>query len=332
MISSILLAEEALKRGIRLRHLNDYQKENAFLELKYKKHCEYIQGSRLSQTSVTAAHVAENKALTKNFLTAKGVRSTEGRLFLSKDLKGIRAFATSIGYPVVVKKYNGTHGDLVFVGAKNFTEVSDLLHRYFCKEKYVLIEKEFKGKEFRFLATRSKVLAVTFREPANVVGDGKSTIKELIAKKNQDPNRGLNYSKPLITIKVDDCVMAKLKTQDLDIDSVIPEYMKIYLRTNSNLSTGGDSIDVTDQVHPLLKRIAVKAVGSIPELSYAGVDIMVKGDISQKPDKDSYVVLEMNSSPGIFMHHFPFEGKSRPVAEGILDILFPETIKDPISI
>ena len=323
----MLIAEEALKRGIKLRHINTYQEENAFMELRLKKHYEYIQGSKSSQTSVTADRIVENKALTKDFLRAKGVCFTEGRLFFCKDTEAIRKFCENIGYPVVVKKYNGTHGNLVFVGVENFREVEAVLKLHFCKEKYALVEKEFKGREFRFLATRSKVLAVAFRDPANVVGDGKSTIKELVRQKNQDPGRGLNYSKPLMTIEIDDLVKVKLRSQKLDIDSVISKGKKIYLRNNSNLSTGGDSIDVTDEVHSQFKRIAVKAVNAVPGLSYAGVDIMVKGDISKKPDQGSYAVLEMNSSPGIFMHHFPFAGEPRNVAGGIIDLLFPETKK-----
>jgi len=327
MISSMLIAEEALKRGIKLKHINTYQEENAFMELRLKKHYEYIQGSKSSQTSVTADRIVENKALTKDFLRANRVCSAEGKLFLCKDTEAIRKFCEEIGYPVVVKKYNGTHGNLVFVGVENFREVEAVLKLHFCREKYALVEKEFKGREFRFLATRSKVLAVAFREPANVVGNGESTVKELVWQKNQDPGRGLNYSKPLMTIEIDDLVKVKLRSQKLDIDSVISKGKKIYLRNNSNLSTGGDSIDVTDEVHSQFKRIAVKAVNAVPGLSYAGVDIMVKGDISKKPDQGSYAVLEMNSSPGIFMHHFPFAGEPRNVAGGIIDLLFPETKK-----
>jgi len=327
MFSSRLLAEAALERGIKLNHINDYQEENAFIELRFKKHREYIQGSKSSQTSVTADRILENKMLTKDFLREKGICPTEGKLFLCGDTEDIRNFCEKITYPVVVKKFNGTHGDLVFVGMKNFAEVANVLKKYFSKEKYVLIEKEFKGREFRFIATRKKVLAVTFREPANIVGDGKSSVKELIVKKNEDPQRGLNYSKPLITIEVDDRVRAKLKIQKIDINSIITRGEKVYLRNNSNLSTGGDSVDFTDKVHPYFKKIAVKAVSAIPGLSYAGVDIMVKGDISQKPKDFSYAVLEMNPSPGIFMHHFPYEGRPRPVAEDIIDLLFPETKK-----
>jgi D-alanine-D-alanine ligase-like ATP-grasp enzyme len=325
MISTRILAQEALRRGIRVKHINDYQQANALLELKYKKHVEYFQGSKSSQTSLIADSVLRNKPLTKDFLRAKDIIPTEGKLFLCRDLAGICEYAAHIGYPIVVKKYDGTHGDLVFVGVKTFAQVESILKNDFRRKKYVLIEKEFKGKEYRFLATRRKVLAVTFREPANIIGDGKRSIGELIAEKNRDPQRGLNYSKPLITIEADSHVREKLAAQDLDLESVAARGKKIYLRNNSNLSTGGDSIDVTDRVHPELKRIAVRAVASVPALSYAGVDIMVKEDISRNPKRDGYAVLEMNSSPGIFMHHFPYEGKSRNVAGGILDLLFPET-------
>jgi glutamate--cysteine ligase len=327
MFSSILLAEEALRRGIKLRHINDYQEENAFIELRYKNHFEYIFGSKSSQISAVAHYITENKALTKYFLEKKRIQFTEGKLFLCGDKEGIKEFAGKVGYPIVLKKYNGTHGNLVFLHIHNFEEGSDILKKYFRKEKYVLVEKEFKGREFRFMTTREKVLAVAFREPANVVGDGKHTIKELVAIKNQDPRRGLNYTKPLIKIKLDDHVKANLKSQKFDFGSIVAEGRKIYLRNNSNISTGGDSIDVTDDVHPDLKKIAVKVINAVPGLSYAGIDIMVKEDISQKPGKDGYVVLEINSSPGIFFHHFPYEGKSRNVATGIIDGLFPETIK-----
>lgn len=324
-ISSRLLAEEALRRDIKVMHINSFQQENALLELKYKKHVEYIQGSKCLQTSVIADSILKNKPLTKEFLLRSGIVPTEGKLFLCRDMEDIRRYAEEIGYPIVVKKYNGTHGDSVFVGVKDFDQVRSVLGSHFRKKRYVLIEKEFKGKEYRFLATRRKVLAVTYREPANVVGDGKSAIRELVAEKNRDPQRGSSYSKPLITITADMHMLEKLAAQGLSLDSVAARGKKVYLRSNSNLSTGGDSIDITDKVHPELRRIAVRAVCSVPGLLYAGVDIMVKKGISTKPEKDGYAVLEMNSSPGIFMHHSPYEGKPRNVAGGILDLLFPET-------
>ena len=117
----------------------------------------------------------------------------------------------------------------------------------------------------------------------------------------------------------------RFKNELLAVGWRVVEEEKIYLRNESSVSTGGDSIDVTDLVHPDLKKIAIKAVRAIPGLAYAGVDLMTNKDISKKPTKNSYIVLEINSSPGIDIHHFPFKGKSRDVAKGIIDILFPET-------
>ena len=102
---------------------------------------------------------------------------------------------------------------------------------------------------------------------------------------------------------------------------------RIYLRKNSNLSTGGDSIDITDIIHPDFKKIAIKTIHAIPGIVYAGIDLMTDKDISKKPTRNNYIIIEMNLSPGIFMHHFPYKGRSRNVAKEIIDMLFPENKK-----
>ena len=115
--------------------------------------------------------------------------------------------------------------------------------------------------------------------------------------------------------------------QKIKADYLPTKNGKTYLRKESNISTGGDSIDVTDLVHLELKKIAIDTVKAIPGLAYAVVDLMTNKDISEKPTKNSYIVIELNASPGIDIHHFPFKGKPRDVAKGIIDILFPETKK-----
>ena len=202
--------------------------------------------------------------------------------------------------------------------------LNKLIEKVLKRNKYVLVEKEFKGKDFRIVATRNKFLAATYREPANVIGDGIHSIRELIKIKNSDFLRG-GDEQPLVKIKVNNEVKKNLSDQKLNSESVVLKGKKVYLRKNANISTGGDSIDVTDLIHPEFKKIAVCAVCAIPGLAYAGVDLMTNNDISQKPTKNSYVIIEMNSSPGISIHHFPYQGKPRNVAKGIIDILFPET-------
>ncbi len=325
MISSKILAEEAISRGIKINHINNYQKEMAFLELIYKNHYEYILGSNISKSTVCATYAVENKSLTKKLLTRVKISVVKGKLFNKKNIEDVYKFIDKIKYPIVIKPFDGVHGDLVFIGINNKNNCEKAINCILKKNNYVLVEKEFSGKEFRFIAGRNKVFAVAQRDPANVVGNGIHSIRELIKIKNQDPRRGEGHMCPLTKIKIDNRIKQYLKEQKKEMESILPFDKKIYLRKNSNLSTGGDSIDVTDQVHPELKMIAVKTIQAIPGLAYGGIDIMINKDISEKPTKNSYVIIELNPSPGLRMHHFPAIGKSRNVAKEIINILFPET-------
>ena len=325
-VSSALLANEAKRRGIKVEHINNYQKEMAFLELSYKNHFEYLLGEKSSKTSVTASEATENKALTKSLLKKENINIAKGKLFeRSCSINEIHEFIEKTGYPIVIKIFNGAHGNSVFIGLKNKKDCEKAIGCILKKNDYVLIEEEFKGKEFRFITTAKKVLAVTYRDPANVVGDGIHNIKELVKIKNSDPMRGEKNEKPLTKIKIDNITKQNLFEQNIKLDYVPEKEEKIYLRKESNISTGGDSIDVTGQVHPELKRIAIRAVRAIPGLAYAGVDLMTNRDISKKPTKNSYIIVELNASPGIYPQHFPYQGKPINVAKEIIDILFPET-------
>lgn len=324
-LSSKLLAKEALEKGISVEHLNPYQDDEAFLELNYKGHKEFITGQRISKTSLGAYWILEDKELTKYFLKKNKINIAKGAAFRKKERPYIFNYCRKIGFPVVAKPIFGSHGKSVFVGIKNKKMLNIAMVDILKNNEYILIEKEFIGKEYRFTAAKKKVLAVMYREPANVIGDGIHTIKKLIEIKNKDPRRGDGYERVLCKIKIDKIVKQNLAEQNLKLNSILSKGKKAYLRKNSNLSTGGDSIDLMDAVHPELKKIAVKAINAIPGLAYGGVDLMSSQDISKKPTKESYVILEINSSPGISMHYDPIEGKTRNVAKDVIDLLFPET-------
>jgi D-alanine-D-alanine ligase-like ATP-grasp enzyme len=329
-ISSIIFYRELVKRGIKVSHINNYQETLAFLELSFNGHFEYIIGQNLSLTSVTANYAVNNKVLTKSFLFKANLNVAEGRLFGKESSKvEVYKYIKSVGYPLVIKKFNGTHGDLVFVSIRNKEGCDRAIESILKSNKYFLVEKMFIGQEYRIIATREKFIAAALRRPANVVGDGIHNIQDLISIKNSDQRRGDKFSidTPLKKIEIDIFVKQCLLNQRLDLDYVPPKDITIYLRENSNISTGGESVDVTDQIHPGLQRIAVEAVRSIPGLSYAGVDLMTNQDITKEPTDNSYIIVELNSSPGISLHHFPYQGKSRNVAKEIVDLLFPETKK-----
>ena len=326
-ISSVLLADEALRRGITVKHLNPYRDDEAFLELDYKKHKEFIIGQRISKTSLEAYWILENKELTKEFLRRNDISVAKGKVFRKDDSDKIITYCEKIKFPVVIKPVAGAHGKDVCTNINNKKELKAVLKEVLKKNDYILAEKMFFGTEYRLIATRNKFLAATNRDPANIVGDGIHNIRELINIKNSDPRRGNTCQDIFVKIKIDNIVKGKLIEAKVKLKDVLSKGKKLYLRDNSNISTGGDSIDVTKKIHPDFKKIAIKTIRAFSGLSYGGIDLMSDQDISKKPTKKSYIVLEVNSSPGISLQHYPFKGISRDVAKEIINMLFPEIKK-----
>ncbi|MDF1551303.1 MAG: bifunctional glutamate--cysteine ligase GshA/glutathione synthetase GshB, partial [Bacteroidales bacterium] len=160
-----------------------------------------------------------------------------------------------------------------------------------------------------------QTIAVAYRMPANVVGDGKKNINELINDKNIV--RGEDYTHPLLKIKIDYEVERHLKEQKLNLESVPKSGERIFLRKNSNLSTGGDSIDLTDDMPDFYKKIAEKAARAAG-LKIAGIDIIIK-NIHKTPNHKNYIVVELNAPAMLSMHDYPYVGKNRNVARYVVD-------------
>ena len=179
------------------------------------------------------------------------------------------------------------------------------------------MEPFIKGKEYRFLVIGEETAAVLHRVPANVIGDGKSTISQLIAQKNLDPLRGKGYKTPLEKIEIDENMKLFLQQQQITVDTVLPEGKLQYLRENSNISTGGDSIDVTDSTPQVFKEIAVKAAKAMGA-QICGADIMIE-DIQY--ELSPYAIIELNFNPAIHIHSFPYKGKERNIAYKIIKLL-----------
>lgn len=279
-------------------------------------------------SSYHAGSILIDKYQTCLFLNRSGISTARGEIVSVND--DIIVKVASLKRPLVAKPYSGTDGGCgVCLDLKTDEEILHKVNSLLSSgSRLVLIEEQFEGKEFRILATHEKLLAVTHRVPANVIGDGTSSIRGLISTKNADINRGgHDYQKPLLKIEIDDDLIKNLKDQNLTIESVPDKDQQIFMRKTSNLSMGGDSIDITDEVHPDIAKIAVDSIKAIPELAYAGIDIMTQ-DITKPQDASSYVILEMNSSPMISMHHFPYQGKSRDVAKEIINLVFSETAKN----
>ncbi|MCT1905332.1 acylphosphatase [Oceanobacillus sojae] len=326
---SYLIALEGWRRGLTLKYYSEKV-------TKYKVH---VPGLLFSLSSGENTHrfykargdkvkgkafsIGSNKFATKKWLSTHGVPVVEGEQF-EKDVSDseIIQYAKKLGFPVVLKPVVGAQGKGVIANIttesyleKSLNYVREELH---CSE--IIIEKHFDGEEYRLYVIEDKVIAVMNRIPANITGDGVHTIKQLINLKNKE--RKKNPRLYTCLIKIDFELKNNLEKQNLTLESIPKENEKLFLRENSNISTGGDSLEVTDEFPEEVKQIAIDALKSIPNFPHGGVDIIYD---KSKPIDQAAVVLELSPTPQIGSLVFPMKGTSRDVPAAIVDYYFPET-------
>lgn len=315
-LSTQILMKEAIKRGIKFEVLD---REDNFISLEKNGKLEYIkQATKTSVDNYATVLAMNNKVVTKKILDKKDVRVPKGEEFTSID-ESIRRIEKYVNLPVVIKpkSTNFGLGISIFPDGGGKEELTKALDFAFSKDNTVLIEEFIKGKEFRFLVIGDKVSGILHRVPANVKGDGKHTIEELIEIKNKDSLRGKGYKTPLEKIEIDTSVLLYLKNHNRDIYTVLKEGEEVFLRENSNISTGGDSIDFTDVIPNRFKEIAIKSAKSIGA-KICGVDMVIE---DYTDERSNYGIIELNFNPAIHIHSYPYEGKERNVANDILNLL-----------
>ena len=164
-----------------------------------------------------------------------------------------------------------------------------------------------------------EVVGILHRVPANVTGDGFRTVSELVELKNQDPLRGKGYRTPLEKIQLGEAEAMFLKPQHKDFETIPVSGEIVYLRENSNISTGGDSIDFTDDIPDSYKRIAIRAAKAL-NVKITGLDMIIP-DLTAEATDDNYAIIELNFNPAIHIHCHPFHGKNRKLNEKLMDVL-----------
>ncbi|MED3646445.1 acylphosphatase [Halalkalibacterium halodurans] len=274
--------------------------------------------SRGDKVHNEAVDMGTNKEQTKKYLEKEGVPCPEGKRFKEEVAdEEIIQYARKLGYPLVIKPTFGSLGKGVVTNINTDEGFKKNLRYVRSTLNYldVIIERFISGEDARVYVVQDKVVAALKRVPANVTGDGKSTIEELIQKKNEERKKNPHLATRLI--KVDEEVHTFLRKEGYSLSSVLKKEELIYLRGKSNISSGGDSIDITDQLPAEIKEVAVKAVSSVPGLVHAGVDLIIKGNKA--------VVMEINPTAVIASHLFPMTGIPRNVPKAIVDYYFPET-------
>jgi cyanophycin synthetase len=309
------IVEAAEERQIPYQRLNS----GSLVQFGYGVNQRRICTAETDSTSAIAESIAQDKELTRKLLRMIGVPTPEGRPVESVE-DAIEA-AEEVGYPVVVKPQYGNHGRGVATNLQTKEQVAAAFEAAKLEGDYIMVETHAPGDDYRLLVIGGRLAAAARREPAHVVGDGKSTLQELIDLVNKDPRRSDGHSTVLSTIKLDPVAMAVLSEQGVAPESVIEANRKILIRRNANLSTGGTATDVTDIVHPDVARQAIEAARVIG-LDIAGVDVVAQ-DITQPLQGQRAVVVEVNAGPGLRMHLEPSAGQGRPVGKNIVEMLFP---------
>jgi cyanophycin synthetase len=309
------IVDEAIARDIPWIRLN----KSSLVQLGYGKNQVRFRATMTERTSSIAVDIAGNKDETKRLLGDAAIPVAKG--VTASTIEDVHDAIKRVGFPLVFKPLDGNHGKGATINVKNEEEAIAAFH--YAKEysRRIIVERFITGHDFRVLVIDHKMVAAALRVPAHVKGDGKSTVQELIDQENADPRRGYGHENVLTEITVDRDTEDLLEKKGYTLETIAPKGEIVYLKSTANLSTGGTSIDVTDQVHPQ-NVFNCERISRIVGLDICGIDIMAQ-NLTEPLTENGGVVLEVNAAPGFRMHLAPSEGLPRNVAAPVIDMLYP---------
>lgn len=265
-----------------------------------------------SLNPLSARRIVSYKEVTSRLLLNRSISAPVNAVFPSTDAARAWAWGEALS-PLVIKPHNGNQGTDVFVGITEreaFLETFDHVGR---DRDSVLVEQFHSGVEHRCIVVDHRLVAVTRRRPASVLGDGRSTVRQLVDAKNAD--RGLMHKQ----LPLDREALAYLERHGHGPDAVPEDGERVYISGASNIHRGGDAIDATDELTPAEVELAQEAAKQIPGMRLAALDLL----LPRREGDGEPLVLEVNANPMISMHHLPWEGSPRNVAGAILAAMFP---------
>jgi cyanophycin synthetase len=315
--STQAIIDEAAARDIPWLRLDDY----SLVQLGQGVYQERIRATMTSRTGSLAVDLAGDKEQTNRLLAAAGLPVPKA-VSVSTAEDAVAA-AGRVGFPVVVKPLDGNHGRGVQLELRGEEEVEAAFAAAQAESRrgWVVVERYVVGNDYRVLVIGGKMVAVAERVPAHVTGDGSRTVAQLVEETNADPRRGVGHEKVLTRIRVDDDAVELVRAQGFELDDVPPKGVMVKLTLTGNMSTGGVSIDRTDEAHPDNVEIAEEAARVIG-LDVAGIDFITP-DIADPVREVGGGIVEVNAAPGFRMHTHPTIGEPQYVAKPVVDLLFP---------
>ncbi len=309
------IVDEAVSRNIPFIRLNN----QSLVQLGYGKNQVRFRATMTDKTSSIAVDLASNKEETKKMLTDAAIPVANGMCI--SDISEIETVINRVGFPLVFKPLDGNHGKGASINVKTKEEAFVAFEHAKKYSRKIIVEKFISGFDFRILVINHRFIAAALREPAHVIGDGVSTIEQLIEIENQDERRGYGHENVLTEISIDRETHDELAKLNYTLETILEKGKVCHLKGTANLSTGGTSTDVTDIVHPnnifIFERIS-RVIG----LDICGIDVMAS-NLNEPLEVTGGVVLEVNAAPGFRMHLAPANGLPRNVAAPVIDMLYP---------
>lgn len=310
------IVDEAAKRNIPFIRLN----KHSLVQLGYGIHQKRIRATIASTTSNIAVDIACDKEETKNLLGSAEISVPKGVIVRTEE--DLKEAVIDLGYPLVLKPVDGNHGKGATTNIIDWPMAVKALAAAQVYGRNIICERFITGFDFRVLVIDNKFICAALRTPAAVTGDGVHNIKWLVDETNKDPRRGYGHEKVLTSIKLDDFSQQMLDEKGFTLETIPPKGLLVLLKPTANLSTGGTSTDVTDEVHPA-NIFMCERISKIIGLDICGIDIMAP-DLRLPISENGGAVLEVNAAPGFRMHIDPAVGIARNVAEPVIDMLFPK--------
>lgn len=314
-ISTRLIAEEAIRRGWKAEPLDEYFLSTLAITTPDGR-VHYFDSAQPPFNSAAAVKIANNKLATYLIAQRLGIPVAEFVMYDFRYPERSTAFLreqVAAGHELVVKPIDTNHGDGITIGVKTEPELQEALRYAQTFSDRVLLQRRYFGSDYRVLVVDGKVVAAARRDPASVVGDGTHTIEQLIAEKNKDPRRGSSHEAELTFIDVH----SAKRHLGARFSSVPREGEYVPVLATANLSKGGEAQDVTDDLHPSISEAACTIAGAL-DMYLCGADFLLT-DHKKPLSAATGILLEINATPGLRMHHFPSKGQARAVAAHILD-------------
>lgn len=301
-----IIINEARRRGILVEAIDS---DGGFFRLTFGARAVRCRESLSELTSAVAMSICDDKTVTRRIVSEAGVRVPD-QLRADAPADEVSAFLAQYGR-LVVKPARGEQGRGISVGIASRDELEAAIVEARKVSNEVLIEEMVEGDDLRLVVINFKVVAAAIRRPAAVVGDGRSTVKDLIEAQSR---RRAAATGGESRIPCDAETDRTVRDAGFAMDAVLPEGQELKVRRTANLHTGGTIHDVTDVVHPLLVEVGIKVARAI-DIPVVGVDLMIKSPL--QPD---YAFIEANERPGLANH------EPQPTAERFIDLLFPLAI------